>query len=160
MLASDASVFMRQFRELGLNKKLFARGSVATVEFLNQVKDNPTIGDGIVEASFWTAAVDPEWEKKWLERWKTPVRVHGSMAALTFRYAVVPAIELAIKKHGKADRKSIRDTLEEIDVPNTPIGRIKFDEYHQAWIDMILIEMRGGHLRIVERIPTSPALLQ
>ena len=160
MLASDASVFMRQFRELGLNQKIFARGSVATVEFLNQVKDNPTIGDGIVEASFWTAAVDPEWEKKWLERWKTPVRVHGSMAALTFRHAVVPAIELAIKKHGKVDRKSIRDALEEIDVPNTPIGRIKFDEYHQAWIDMILIEMRSGALRIVERIPTSPALLQ
>jgi branched-chain amino acid transport system substrate-binding protein len=160
MLANEGSVFMRQYRELGLSQKIYARGSLATAEFLGQVKDNPSIGDGIVEASYWTAALDPEWEKRWLERWKTPVRIHGSLAALTFKYAVVPAIEGAIKKTGKADRQSIRDALEQIDVKDTPIGPIKFDEYHQAWINMILIEMRGGQLKIIEKIATSPALLQ
>jgi branched-chain amino acid transport system substrate-binding protein len=83
MLANEGSVFMRQYRELGLNQKIYARGSLATAEFLGQVKDNPSIGDGIVEASYWTAALDPEWEKRWVERWKTPVRIHGSLAALT-----------------------------------------------------------------------------
>jgi branched-chain amino acid transport system substrate-binding protein len=160
MLANEGSVFMRQYRELGLNQKIYARGSLATAEFLGQVKDNPSIGDGIVEASYWTAALDPEWEKRWLERWKTPVRIHGSLAALAFKYAVVPAIEQAIKTTGKADRKSIRDALTQIDVKDTPIGPIKFDEYHQAWINMILIEMRGGQLKIIEKITTSPALLQ
>ncbi len=160
MLASDASVFLRQLRELGLKQRLFARGSVATVEFLDLAKDNPSIGDGVVEASFWTAALDPEWEKRWLERWKTPVRVHGSLAALTFKYAVVPAVELAIKKYGKADRKSIRDALEQLDVRDTPLGPIKFDDHHQAWINMVLIEMKGGQLRLLEKIPTSPAILQ
>jgi branched-chain amino acid transport system substrate-binding protein len=160
MLANEGSVFMRQYRELGLNQKIYARGSLATAEFLGQVKDNPSIGDGIVEASYWTAALDPEWEKRWLERWKTPVRIHGSLAALAFKYAVVPAIEQAIKTTGKADRKSIRDALTQIDVKDTPIGPIKFDEYHQAWINMILIEMRGGQLKVIEKITTSPALLQ
>jgi branched-chain amino acid transport system substrate-binding protein len=160
MLANEGSVFMRQYRELGLNQKIYARGSLATAEFLGQVKDNPSIGDGIVEASYWTAALDPEWEKRWLERWKTPVRIHGSLAALAFKYAVVPAIEQAIRTTGKADRKSIRDALTQIDVKDTPIGPIKFDEYHQAWINMILIEMRGGQLKIIEKITTSPALLQ
>ena len=160
MLASDASVFMRQFRELGLTQKIYARGSVATVEFLNQVKDNPSIGDGIIEASFWTASLDPDWERKWLERWKTPVRVHGSMAALTFKYAVAPALDLAIKKTGRADRTVIRDALEQIDVKDSPVGPIKFDENHQAWINMILIEMRGGQLRVIEKLPTSPAILR
>jgi branched-chain amino acid transport system substrate-binding protein len=160
MLASDGSVFMRQFRELGLTQKLYARGSLATVEFLGLIKDNPSIGDGIVEATYWTAALDPEWEKKWLERWKTPVRIHGSLAALVFKYAVVPAVEQAIKKTGKADRKSIRDALEQIDIKDSPVGPIKFDDHHQAWINMILVEMRGGELKILEKIPTSPALLQ
>ena len=160
MLANEGSVFMRQYRELGLNQKIYARGSLATAEFLGQVKDNPSIGDGIVEASYWTAALDPEWEKRWLERWKTPVRIHGSLAALAFKYAVVPAIEQAIRTTGRADRKSIRDALTQIDVKDTPIGPIKFDEYHQAWINMILIEMRGGQLKIIEKITTSPALLQ
>jgi branched-chain amino acid transport system substrate-binding protein len=160
MLASDASVFLRQYREVGLKQRVFARGSVATVEFLDLAKDNPSIGDGVVEATFWTAALDPEWEKRWLERWKTPVRIHGSLAALTFKYAVVPAIELALKKYGKADRKTIRDALEQLDVKDTPLGPIKFDDHHQAWINMVLIEMKGGQLRLLEKIPTSPAILQ
>ena len=160
MLASDASVFLRQFRELGLKQRIYARGSVATVEFLDLAKDNPSIGDGVIEATYWTASLDPEWEKRWLERWKTPVRVHGSLAALAFKYAVVPAIEQSLKKHGKVDRQSIRDSLEQIDVKESPLGPIKFDEYHQAWINMILIEMKGGQIKILEKLPTSPALLQ
>lgn len=160
MLATDGSVFMRQFRELGLTQKLYARGSMATVEFLNQVKDNPKIGDGLVEATYWTASLDPDWEKRWLERWKTPVRVHGSMAAIAFKYAVVPAIEVAIRKYGRVDHRTIRDALEQVDVKDSPVGPIKFDDHHQAWINMILIEMRDGKLNILEKLSTSPALLK
>ncbi len=156
MLASEGSVFMRQFRELGLNQKLFARGSMATLEFLHQVRDAPGIGDGLVEATYWTAALDPEWEKRWQERWKVPVRVHGSLAAIAFRYAVAPAIEQAIKKTGRADRKSIRDALETVDSPDTPVGRVKFDDTHQAFINMLLVEISGGQLKILERIPIQP----
>lgn len=160
MLASDGSIFMRQFRELGLTQKIYARGSMASAEFLGMVRDNPTIGDGIVEASYWLAGLEPEWDRKWEERWKVPVRVHGSLAAIAFRHAVVPAVEIALKKHGKADRATIREALTQVDVKDTPIGPIKFDEHHQAWINMILIEMQGGKLRILEKLPTSPAVLQ
>lgn len=160
MLASDGSIFMRQFRELGLTQKLYARGSMASAEFLGMVKDNPTIGDGLIEASYWLAGLEPEWDRKWEERWKVPVRVHGSLAAIAFRHAVVPAVEIALKKHGKADRATIREALTQVDVKDTPIGPINFDEHHQAWINMILIEMRGGKLRILEKLPTSPAVLQ
>ena len=156
MLASEGSVFMRQFRELGLNQKLFARGSMATVEFLHQVKDNPSIGDGLVEATYWTPALDPEWEKRWLERWKVPVRIHGSLAAIAFRHAVVPAVEQAIKTTGRADRKAIRDALETVDVRETPVGRVRFDDTHQAFINMLIVEIKGGQLRLVEKIAIQP----
>ena len=156
MLANDASVFMRQFRELGLTQKVFARGNIASLEFLHQIRDNPAIGEGIVEATFWAGGMDPEWDKRWLERWKVPARLHGSMAALAFKHAVVPAVELAIKKTGKVDRRTIRDALEEIDVPNTVLGRIKFDDFHQAWINMLLVEIKGGQLHSTERLPTGP----
>jgi branched-chain amino acid transport system substrate-binding protein len=156
MLASEGSVFMRQFRELGLTQRLYARGSMATLEFLHQVRDTPNIGDGLIEATYWTAALDPEWEKRWLERFKVPVRVHGSLAAIAFRYAVAPAVEQAIKKTGRADRKAIRDALEQVDVPDTPVGRVKFDDTHQAFINMLLVEIRGGQLRMLEKIPIQP----
>jgi branched-chain amino acid transport system substrate-binding protein len=118
MLASEGSVFMRQFREVGLTQKLYARGSMATVEFLHQVRD--------------------------------------TLAAIAFRYAVAPAVERAIKKTGRADRKSIRDALEELDVANTPVGRIRFDDTHQAFINMLLVEIRGGQLKILETIAIQP----
>jgi len=156
MLASEGSVFMRQFRELGLTQKLFARGSMATVEFLYQVRDTPNIADGLVEATYWTPALDPEWEKRWLERWKVPVRIHGSLAAIAFRYAVAPAIEQAIKKTGHADRKSIRDALENVDSPDTPVGRVKFDDTHQAFINMLIVEIRSGQLKVLDTIAIQP----
>ena len=160
ILASDGAPFMRQFRELGLTQKIYSRGSLASAEFLHQVRDNPKIGDGVLEAGYWVTGLDPDWDRKWTERFKVPPRIHGSLAAITLKWAVVPAIELAMKKQGKADRAAIRAALEEIDVKDSPLGPIKFDDHHQAWINMILIEMQDGKLRVVEKLPTSPALLK
>src|SRR5213078_1417281 len=159
ILASDGAPFMRQYRELGLTQRIYSRGSLASAEFLHQVRDNPKIGDGVVEAGYWVTGLDPDWDKKWTERYKVPPRIHGSLAAITLKWAVVPAIEIALKKQGKADRRSIRAALKEVDVKDSPLGPIKFDDHHQAWINMILLEMRDGQLRILEKLPTSPALL-
>ncbi|MCI0546263.1 MAG: ABC transporter substrate-binding protein [Candidatus Rokubacteria bacterium] len=159
ILAGDGAPFMRQFRELGLTQKIYARGSLASAEFLHQVRDSPTIGDGIVEAGYWVTGLDPDWDRKWTERYQIPPRIHGSLAAIALRWAVVPAIEIAVRKQGKADRESIRAALTEIDVKDSPLGPIRFDANHQAWINMILIEMQDGKLRILEKLPTSPALL-
>ena len=52
------------------------------------------------------------------------------------------------------------DALLQVDVKDSPVGPIKFDENHQAWINMILIEMRGGQLKVIEKLPTSPAILR
>lgn len=159
ILASDGAPFMRQYRELGLTQKVYSRGSLATAEFLHQVRDNPKIGDGVVEAGYWVAGLDPDFDKKWEERHKIPPRIHGSLAAITFKWAVVPALEIAQKKHGKIERATIRTALTEVDVKDSPLGPIKFDANHQAWINMLLLEMQDGKVRILEKLPTSPALL-
>jgi branched-chain amino acid transport system substrate-binding protein len=159
ILASDGAPFMRQYHELGLTQRVFSRGSLGSAEFLHQVRDNPKVGDGVIEASYWITGLDPEWDKKWTERYKIPPRIHGSLSAITLKWAVVPALEIALKETGKADRKTIRDALEKVDVKDSPLGPIKFDANHQAWINMILIEMRDGQLKILEKLPTSPALL-
>jgi branched-chain amino acid transport system substrate-binding protein len=159
ILASDGAPFMRQYRELGLTQGVYSRGSLVSAEFLHQVRDNPRIGDGVVEAGYWVTGLDPEWDKKWEERHKVPPRIHGSLAAITLKWAVVPALEIALKKHGKADRATIRTALTEVDVKDSPLGPIKFDANHQAWINMILLEMQDGKIRILEKLATSPALL-
>jgi branched-chain amino acid transport system substrate-binding protein len=159
ILASDGAPFLRQYRELGLTQKVYSRGSLASAEFLHQVRDNPKIGDGVVEAGYWVTGLDPEWDRKWQEKHNIPPRIHGSLAAITLKWAVVPALEIALKKHGKVDRATIREALTQVDVKDSPLGPIKFDANHQAWINMILLEMQDGKLRILEKLPTSPALL-
>jgi branched-chain amino acid transport system substrate-binding protein len=159
ILASDGAPFMRQFRELGLTQKVYSRGSLVSAEFLHQVRDNPKVGDGTVEAGYWVVGLDPDWDRKWEERHKVPPRIHGSLAAITLKWAVVPALEIAQKKHGKIDRATIRQALTDVDVKDSPLGPIKFDANHQAWINMILLEMQDGKIRILEKLPTSPALL-
>jgi len=159
ILASDGAPFMRQYHELGLTQKVYSRGSLVSAEFLHQVRDNPKIGDGVVEAGYWVVGLDPEWDKKWQARHNVPPRIHGSLAAIALKWAVVPALEIALKKHGKADRATIRTALTEVDVKDSPLGPIKFDANHQAWINMILLEMQDGKIRIIEKLPTSPALL-
>jgi branched-chain amino acid transport system substrate-binding protein len=159
ILAGDGAPFMRQFREVGLTQKVYSRGSLASAEFLHQVRDNPKVGDGVVEAGYWVTGLDPDWDKKWQDKHNIPPRIHGSLAAITLKWAVVPAIEIALKKTGKADRATIRAALKEVDIKDSPLGPIKFDDNHQAWINMILLEMQDGKLRILEKLPTSPALL-
>src|SRR5690349_11784721 len=62
ILASDGAPFMRQYRELGLTQKIFSRGSLASAEFLYQVRDHPKVGDGVVEAGYWLTGLDPDWD--------------------------------------------------------------------------------------------------
>ncbi len=38
-----------------------------------------------------STGLDPEWDRKWQERHKIPPRIHGSLAAITLKWAVVPA---------------------------------------------------------------------
>ena len=38
----------------------------------------------------------------------------------------------------------------------TPVGRVKFDDTHQAFINMLIVEIKGGQLRLVEKIPIQP----
>jgi len=149
---------MRQFRELGLTQKVFSRGSLASAEFLYQVRDNPKLGDGVVEAGYWSSSrsrlgqeVDRALQGAAAYP-RQPGRHHAQVGGRA-------AIEIALKKHGKADRQTIRAALTEVDVKDSPLGPIKFDDHHQAWINMILIEMRDGQLRILEKLQTSPALL-
>ena len=78
------------------------------------------------------------------------------LGLVAFRYALAPAIEQAIKKTGKADRKAIRDALETVDVADTPVGRIRFDDTHQAFINMLLVQINGGQLKLLEKIVIQP----
>ncbi|MCA9907206.1 MAG: ABC transporter substrate-binding protein [Anaerolineae bacterium] len=132
MTERDGSTFMRQLREVGVDAKIYSRGSLTSPLFLEYTEDDPTIGEGIVEFSFWAAGLDPEFDAHFLERFDTPNSPHRGMSYYVTRYVIGEAIRNAILNEGEATRQTIRDELEATSI-ETPIGLIEFDDHNQAY---------------------------
>lgn len=156
ILAPDAAVLLRQYHELGLKQRLFARGNVGSSEFLNAVKDNPKIADGLVEATLWTPGYDPELEKLWAKRWGANDKptTHGSMGFYGI-YIIAEAVKIAAKD-GQPTRRSIRDALTKVDLTIPALGRVKFDDHNQAYTYMVIHELRDGKIVLKNKIQTAP----
>ena len=154
ILAPDAAVMIRQFHELGLKQRLFARGNVGSNEFLEAIKDNPKLGDGIVEATLWTPGTDPELDRLWEKRWGGKPTTHGAMAFYGIQI-LAEAVKIAVKE-GPITRKSIRDALTKVDITIPAMGRVKFDDHHQAYTNMVIHEVKDGKVIVRTKVQTGP----
>ena len=160
ILASDGAPFMRQYRELGLTQK----SVLARQPRLRRV---PPPGEG-----------QPQGRRRrrrgQLLDHRPRSRVGQEVAASATRsrrastapgrhHAQVGggagAGDRAQEARQGRPRDDPRRRSTEVDVKDSPLGPIKFDANHQAWINMILLEMQDGKLHILEKLPTSPALL-
>ncbi len=154
ILAPDAAVLVRQVQELGMKQRLFARGNVGSNEFLEAIKDSPKIADGLVEATLWTPGFDPALEKLWATRWGGKPTTHGAMAFYgiqIFSQAIASAA-----KEGQPTRTSIRDALRKVDLTIPALGRVTFDDHHQAYTNMVIHEIRDGKIVLTAKVPTAP----
>jgi len=154
ILAPDAAVMIRQYHELGMKQRLFARGNVGSNEFLEAIKDNPKLGDGIVEATLWTPGTDPELDKLWERRWGGKPTTHGAMAYYGIQI-LAEAVKIAVKS-GPITRRSIRDALEKVDMVIPAMGRVKFDDHHQAYTNMVIHEIKDGKISLKAKVQTGP----
>lgn len=155
MSARDASVFMRQFKELGMTAKVFSRGSMTGSEFLEAISDDPSIGEGVMEVAQNTTLSDPAFQERYLARWgKEPDNyVVGPYVAL--KDVVAAAVKAAIETTGEATRSSIRDALETISVDTTLLGHIEFDDYNQAHTPVYIMQIQNGEVAIAATVPTE-----
>lgn len=155
ILAPDAAVMIRQYHELGMKQRLFARGNVGSNEFLEAIKDNPKLADGIVEATLWTPGADPELETLWTKRWGGKPTTHGAMAFYGIQI-LGEAVKIAARGGGQPTRQSIRDALEKVDLMIPAMGRVKFDEHNQAYTNMVIHEVRDGKIILKAKVQTGP----
>ena len=155
MFAHDASVMMRQFRELQMPQLVFARGAVVTPEFIADISDDLSIGEGIMEATGWAYGAGPEFDQKFEERWGFPSRYYAAMAYMAIRYVIADAIKIAIEETGDANPASIRDALEKVSV-ETFNGLIEFDEYNQAHPLVAITTLDDqGNISLLDQVPTD-----
>jgi branched-chain amino acid transport system substrate-binding protein len=151
MLANDGAVFMRGYGELGLKQKIYSRGALVSKEFLDRVKDNPKLAEGIVEATVWTSGQDPETESAYEKRYNEPPVIHGVMAYYAFQTAAQ-----AFKANGGDDSPAaVQGALKKLDFQQPGLGHISFDEHDQAYPNMSLATWKDGKIVLLKTIPTK-----
>ena len=155
MTERDGSTFMRQLREVGIDAPIFSRGSLTSPLFLEYTADDPTIGEGIIEFSFWAAGLDPEHDAAFLERWDTPNSPHRGMSYYVVRYVMAEAIGNALAENGEVTREGIRDALENLSI-ETPIGLVEFDDHHQAYPFGTLQTVENGQTIYLGPVELAP----
>ncbi len=97
MTEQSCATLMRQFREAGLDMKVFSRGACTSGVFNDMTKDDPAIGEGIVEFSFFNEGQDPEFDQHFLDYYKEPTSGHRMAGYYIMYHTIAPAIKSLIE---------------------------------------------------------------
>ena len=144
--SQDAAVMVKQFKELGLNFKIFTRGDVVSTTFQDTAKDQ-CLGNGIEEATNWdgsnsvVSAYLNDYKAKYSEN---PLSYAGQS------YYAVEAISQAVNAGG-AGRAGIQKGLSRENW-QSPIGTIKFDDHNQAHGNMFIEGFVSCQIKLIKTV--------
>ncbi len=146
----EASLLMRQAKELGLNAKLFL-GSGAGFTSPQFQKNAGDASEYVFSAARWTPCVPYPGAKsyyaKFLARYNSLTEYHGAQA-----YAAMYVIADALKRSESLTPKDVRDALAETDMM-TAFGPVRFVSYgrkaRQNKIPTFLAQWINGSLETV-----------
>jgi|GEM_PF-99017 len=155
MTEQSCATFMRQFRELGLTQKVFSRGACTSGVFNDLTKDDPAIGEGIIEFSFFNEGQDPELDQHFFEYYNQPISGHRMAGYYAMYYAVAPAIENLLAEGKELTRANIRDAIAALNV-EAPAGPVSFDDHNQAYTNGALSINQNLEAILLETVPLTP----
>ena len=146
----DASLLMRQSKELGINPKLFVGGGAGFTlpEFQASAKD---AAEHVFSATLWTETVPfpgaKKYYDKFLAKYGSPTEYHGAEA-----YATMYVVADALKRAKSFTAADVRESLAKTDMM-TVFGPVKFISYdkktQQNKLDTYLVQWQKGKLETV-----------
>lgn len=146
----DASLLMRQAKELNLNPKLFVGGAAGFTlpEFHKNAGD---ASNYVYSATLWTPSVPYPGAKAYYDnfvaKYNTPTEYHGAEA-----YSAMYVIADALKRAKSLTRGDVRDALAETNL-KTSFGPVKFISYdkktQQNKLPTFLVQWIDGELETV-----------
>jgi len=152
----DASLLMRQSKELGINPKLFVGGGAGFTlpEF---AKSAGGAADHVYSATLWVETLPFPGAKEYFNKFKkmygSETEYHGAEA-----YAAMYVVADALKRAKSVAPKDVRDALAATNV-KTAFGPVKFVSYgkktQQNKLDTYVVQWQKGELEAVW--PTSVA---
>jgi branched-chain amino acid transport system substrate-binding protein len=149
----DAAVMMRQFDELGLTIKVYARGDVVSTAF-QQAAGDERLGDGIQEANNWDPTYQsyPQFRQAFVKKYGSDPQSYAVQAWLGMN-----VIAQAVQKGGGGLAMQIERGLSKT-AWNSPIGPIRFDAHHQAHHNMYILAFKNGRIVRLQTIQISKTI--
>jgi branched-chain amino acid transport system substrate-binding protein len=146
----DASLLMRQSKELNLNPKLFV-GGAAGFTLPEFQKNAGEATEFVYSATLWTPSVPykgaKEYYDNFIKKYNTPTEYHGAEA-----YAAMYVITDALKRAKSLAPGDVRDALAATDM-KTIFGPVKFISYdkktQQNRLPTFLVQWQKGKLETV-----------
>jgi branched-chain amino acid transport system substrate-binding protein len=143
----DASLLMKQLKELRIDAKLFAGGAAgfAIPEFVNNAKD---AAEYVVTATLWSPQAKYPGAKEFAEKYKSKFgdypSYHGAEA-----YSALYILEDALKRAKTWNAEDIRSAMKATDMV-TAFGPIKFEDkagyQNQNFMDTLVMQViKGNH---------------
>jgi len=146
----DASLLMKQIKELRLDAKLFAGGAAgfAIPEFIENAKD---AADYVVSATLWTEDLKYPGARAYADKYKAKYGAfpsyHGASA-----YSALFVVKNAIEKAKDWTPDKIRDALKTTDMM-TAFGPIKFENkegyQNQNFMPTLAIQVQKGQFETI-----------
>ncbi|MFA5807002.1 MAG: ABC transporter substrate-binding protein [bacterium] len=146
----DASLLMRQSKELRINPKMFVGGGAGFTlpEFAKSAGD---AADGVYSATLWVDTLPfpgaKEYSANFRKKYGSETEYHGAEA-----YATMYVVADALKRAKSITPKDVRDALVATDM-KTAFGPVKFISYgkktQQNKLDTYMVQWQKGELEAV-----------
>jgi branched-chain amino acid transport system substrate-binding protein len=146
----DASLLMKQIKELRLDAKLFAGGAAgfAIPEFIDNAKD---AAEYVVSATLWTPQVKYKGAKEFAEKYKAKhgdyPSYHGASA-----YSALFVLKAAMTAAKDWSAEGIRDGLKGVNI-ETAFGPVKFENkegyQNQNFVATLAIQIQKGEFETI-----------
>lgn len=146
----DASLLMKQIKELRLDAKLFAGGAAgfAIPEFIDNAKD---AADYAISATLWTEDLKFPGARQYADKYKAKYGAfpsyHGASA-----YSAIFVMKNALEKAKDWTPNGIRDALKATDMM-TAFGPVKFENkegyQNQNFMDTLVLQVQKGKFETI-----------
>ena len=146
----DASLLMKQIKELRVDARLFAGGAAgfAIPEFIDNAKD---AAEFVISATLWTPQLKYKGAKEFAEKYKAKYQdypsYHGASA-----YAALFVLKAAMTAAKDWTPDGIRDGLKGVNL-ETAFGPVKFENrdgyQNQNFVETLAIQVQGGDFQTI-----------
>lgn len=146
----DASLLMKQLKELRIDVKLFAGGAAgfAIPEFIDNAKD---ASEYVISATLWTPQLKFPGGKEYADKYKAKYgdfpSYHGASA-----YSAMYVLKDALERAKDWTQDKIRDALKAVNL-KTAFGPIKFEDkegyQNQNFMDTLVLQVQKGEFETI-----------